>query len=99
MDVDLAVIPTWVRQQLQDLAGLLAGNPQRAKAEFQRLNMTFTATPVIDEGRPFLRLEGSGDLDALCGTRDLPSTARSKAPAMGPYPLSTRAPLHLRREP
>ncbi len=88
-DVDIAVIPTWVRQQLQDLAGLLAENPQRAKAEFRRLNMQFTVTPVRDEGKPFLRVEGTGDLDALCGPKNLPSSARSKPTTSPSPPLST----------
>jgi hypothetical protein len=86
-DVDIAVIPTWVRQQLQDLSGLLADNPERAKAELQRLNMRFTVSPVRDEGRPFLRVEGTGDLAALCGARDLPTTARSTAQPIAYTPL------------
>ena len=90
-DVDVTVIPTWVRQQLQDLSGLLADNPQRAKAEFRRLNMQFTVTPVRDEEKPFLRVEGSGDLDALCGPRNLPSTTRSKAQETPPHHFSIRA--------
>ena len=77
--VDLAVIPTWVRQQLEDLSGLLGDSPERAKAELHRLNIQFTVTPVRDEGRPFLRVEGTGDLEALSGIRNLPSPARSKA--------------------
>ena len=52
----LAVIPTWVRQQLEDAAGLLREGPERAKTEFQRLGIRFTVHPVHDEGpRPFLR--------------------------------------------
>ena len=90
-DVDIAVIPTWVRQQLKDLSGLLAENPQRAKAELQRLNVRFTVTPVRDEGKPFLRVEGTGDLDALCGIRNLPSTARSKALTTPSPPLYREA--------
>ena len=86
-DVDIRVIPTWVREQLTDLAGLLAENPQRAKAELERLNVRFTVTPIRDEGKPFLRVEGTGDLDALCGIRDLPSTARSKTPKPPSPPL------------
>lgn len=78
--VDLAVIPTWVRQQLEDLSGLLGDSPERAKAELHRLNIQFTVTPVRDEGRPFLRVEGTGDLEALCGIRNLPSPARSPLP-------------------
>lgn len=87
-DVDITVIPTWVRPQLTDLSGLLAENPQRAKAELQRLNVRFTVIPIRDEGKPFLRVEGTGDLDALCGVRNLPSRARSKAqeqPSHPPY--------------
>ena len=62
LDVDIRIIPTWVEQQLTNLSGLLAENPE------------------TDEGRPFLRVEGTGDLDALCGVRSLPSTTRTKLP-------------------
>ena len=37
----LAVIPKWVRQQLEDAAGLLSEVPERAKTEFQRLGKRF----------------------------------------------------------
>ncbi len=58
----LAVMPTWVRQQLQDLAGLLAEMPERTKAEFKRLGVSFTLHPVQEEGaRPFFRAEGTSD--------------------------------------
>ena len=95
VDVDVAVIPTWVRQQLQDLSGLLAENPVRAKAELHRLNMHFTVTPVRDEGKPFLRVEATGDLAELCGIRDLPSARSKKALRLLPLHLSPGAPsLH-----
>ena len=74
--VDLAVIPTWVRQQLADLSGLLSAAPERAKAELNRLSVLFTLSPIRDEGRPFLRAEATGDLMALCGTTNLPATSR-----------------------
>ena len=90
--LDVAVIPTWVRQQLQDLSGLLADNPQRAKAELTRLNVRFTVTPVRDEGRPFFRVEGTGDLEALCGIRNLPSVARANPKTPVPHPLSPSSP-------
>lgn len=62
----LAVIPTWVRQQLEDAAGLLGGAPERAKTEFQRLGIKFTLHPVTEPGaRPFLRAEGTGQLEDL----------------------------------
>ena len=91
LDVDIRIIPTWVEQQLTNLSGLLAENPERAKAELQRLNVRFTVTPVTDEGRPFLRVEGTGDLDGLCGVRNLPSTARTKTQSSLPHPLSINA--------
>ena len=84
--VDIQVVPIWVKQQLSNLAGLLADNPQRAKAELQRLNVRFTVIPIRDEGKPFLRVEGTGDLDALCGVRNLPSRARSKAQEQPSHP-------------
>jgi DNA invertase Pin-like site-specific DNA recombinase len=62
----LAVIPTWVRQQLEDVASLLSDVPERAKAEFQRAGLVFTLSPVQEPGsRPFLRAEGSGDFERL----------------------------------
>jgi len=94
VDVDIAVIPTWVRQQLQDLSGLLADTPERAKAELQRLNMRFTVSPVRDEGRPFLRVEGVGNLRALCGTRDLPTTARTTRSTALPARSGAQARAH-----
>ena len=95
-DVDITVIPTWVQQQLLDLAGLLSDNPQRTKAELQRLGVGFTVTPVRDEGRPFLRVTGTGDLEALCATRDLPSTARRDTTKIKP-PVRTAGALSLLR--
>lgn len=66
----LAIIPTWVKQQLQDAASLLAEVPERAKAEFRRLGIGFTVRPVYDEGdRPFLRAEGTGDYEHLTFTQ------------------------------
>ena len=88
-DVNVEVIPTWVRQQLENLSGLLAENPERAKAELRRLNVQFIVSPVRDQKKPFLQVEGSGDLDALCGMRNLPSVARSHAQSALSPPLST----------
>lgn len=78
----LAVIPTWVRQQLEDAAGLLRDVPERAKAEFQRLAIQFTLHPVMDEGpRAFLRAEGSGNFEHLAFSRFTPfTTARRSLP-------------------
>ena len=78
--VNLDVIPTWVREQVQDVAGLLRDVPERAKSELRRLQVQFTLSPIRDEGRPFLRAVGTGDLDALCGVTDLPGTNRRGGP-------------------
>jgi site-specific DNA recombinase len=65
-DDRLAVIPTWVLRQLEDVVGLLSEAPQRAKAEFHRLGIKFTVQPVFDEGpRAFLRAHGEGHFEHL----------------------------------
>jgi site-specific DNA recombinase len=62
----LAVIPSWVRRQVEDVAGLLSGAPERAKGEFQRLGVGFTVSPVSEGvGRPFLRATGTTDFSKL----------------------------------
>lgn len=78
LEHNLAVMPTWVRQQLEDLAGLLSDTPERTKAEFKRLGVSFTLHPVHEEGnRPFLRAEGTTEFAQLlsgqyssCSTTD-----------------------------
>jgi hypothetical protein len=75
----MAVVPTWVRQQLEDAAGLIAETPERAKQEFQRLGIRFVIRPVYDEGpRPFLRAEGSGQFEhlAFSAFTPLPATGQ-----------------------
>ena len=60
------MIPTCVRQQLEDAAGLLTDVPDRVKAQFQRLGIRFTIHRIMDEGqRPFLRAEGHGEFERL----------------------------------
>jgi len=76
----LAVMPVWVRQQLEDSAGLLAESPERSKAEFQRLELQFTIRPVYDEApRAFLRAEGSCAYEQLAfsGYTDFTTTGES----------------------
>jgi site-specific DNA recombinase len=68
----LAVMPAWVRQQLQDLAGLLSETPQRTKTEFHRLGLAVTMHAVRDEGlRPFYRAVGRASLPCLAGITDV----------------------------
>lgn len=65
-DDRLAVMPTWVAQQLSDVADLLADVPERVKAEFARLDVRFTLFPVYDDGpRPYLRAVGEGHFEHL----------------------------------
>ena len=76
----LAVVPTWVAQQLRDAAGLLSEIPDRAKAEFQRLGIRFELHPVYGEqDRPFLRAVGSGMFEDLAFSQysALPTTGSS----------------------
>jgi hypothetical protein len=55
-------MPSWVRQQLEDTAGLLTDAPERTKAVFRQMGVSFTLYPVRHEGqRPFLRAEGTSD--------------------------------------
>jgi hypothetical protein len=62
----LAVIPSWVRSQVGDVSHLLSGAPERAKSEFQRLDVGFTVSPVFDEApKPFLRAIGTSDFSRL----------------------------------
>ena len=54
----LAVIPTWVKQQLEDIVGLLQMTPERTKVEFRRLGVRFMLYPQESGGRRFLRAVG-----------------------------------------
>ena len=61
----LAVCPSWVRQQLEDVAGLIGEVPEHAKAEFRRVNIGFVLHPVHDEGTaPVPARRGRGRLPA-----------------------------------
>lgn len=74
-DHRLAVLPTWVRQQLSDLGGLLKESAEQARAEFLRLNLAVTLHVVRDGAKPFYRAAGRADLPWLAGTTDLSSAA------------------------
>jgi site-specific DNA recombinase len=73
----LAVIPSWVRQQVSDVAGLLSANTPRVKAEFQRLGVRFEMAPVLGEGRPFLRAVGQTDLSVVLAGQDFTTSVPS----------------------
>jgi hypothetical protein len=66
-----------VKQQVADVAGLLREAPSRAKSEFQRLGVQFTVSPVLDEGRPFLRAVGQTDVALLLAGQDFPTSIQT----------------------
>ena len=85
----LAIMPTWVEQQLQDTVGLLSGSPERTKAEFQRLGLRVTmAVKRGTDGRPFYQADVVNSLPCLSGISDLAPNQRA---AMDRSPLQ-RAP-------
>lgn len=68
----LAVMPTWVRQQLEDLVTLLSDTPERTKAEFQRLDLKVTMTPALGgDQRPFYQAEVVNSLPWLSGVTEI----------------------------
>jgi hypothetical protein len=85
----LAVMPAWVQHQLQDVADLLSGTPERTKTEFQRLGLHITMTPTMgDHGRPFYRTTVVNSLPGLAGITEMREvstsiTGRTDQPAAG----------------
>jgi DNA invertase Pin-like site-specific DNA recombinase len=79
----LAVIPSWVRQQLEDTAGLLADTPERTKAVFKRMGVQFTLHPMGTLGeRPYFRAVGETDVaEFMAGELSMPTSGRSGARA------------------
>ncbi|HYT73768.1 MAG TPA: recombinase family protein [Vicinamibacterales bacterium] len=84
LDEKLAVIPSWVRQQLTDTAGLLRDTPERTKTAFRRMGVSFTLHPVHEDGqRPFLRAEGATDFAHVISGRFSVSTSGLSNPGLG----------------
>ena len=79
LEEKLVVLPSWVQRQLADVAGLLQDEPERVRAHFRRIGLSFTVSPVVDEGRPFLRAVGTADVMKATFDRefDFPATGRS----------------------
>ncbi|MFN2446088.1 MAG: recombinase family protein, partial [Vicinamibacterales bacterium] len=68
----LAVMPAWVRQQLEDVVGLLRVSPERTKAEFQHLGLHVTMARVTPEGeRAFYRATVESALPGLMGMTEI----------------------------
>lgn len=87
----LAVIPGWVRQQLEDLVTLLSESPERTKAEFQRLGLTVTMAPVMTEtGRPFYRADVVNSLPYLAGITEMRDVSPSAVDRSHPIAAGSR---------
>jgi site-specific DNA recombinase len=85
LDEKLAVIPSWVRQHLEDTAGLLSDTPERTKTLFRQFGVSFTLYPVHDEGsRPFLRAESSTDFGSVISGQFSVSTSVGSDPRSTP---------------
>jgi site-specific DNA recombinase len=89
----LAVIPAWVRQQLEDVVAVLADTPERTKVEFQRLGMRVTMTSTIaDDGRPFYRADVVNSLPCLAGMAEMRENSPSAVDRSDPRAADSRTP-------
>ena len=81
LDGKLVVIPSWVRQQLADTAGLLSDTPERTKMAFRQMGVSFTLHPVHEDAqRPFLRAEGTTDVAQMISGQFSVSTSAALNP-------------------
>ena len=85
VDQRLAVVPTWVASQLRNVADLISDAPERAKAEFLRLDIRVELHPVRDEGERLLRAVGFGDFEHLAFSQysAFPTTATTSPRSAG----------------
>ena len=58
-------LPSWVREQLKDLAGPPKSDPAKVKSEFRRLSLQLTFHPTEAEPRAHYIVKGQCDLGAL----------------------------------
>jgi hypothetical protein len=73
----LAVLPAWVRQQLEDVVAVLHLSVERTKTEFRHLRLHVTMQPISDVDRPFYRAIVESELPGLTGMHDLTAHGRS----------------------
>jgi hypothetical protein len=68
----LAVMPAWVRQQLEDIVGLLTESPERTKNEFQRMGLRVTMMPMVGENaRPYYQADVVNSLACVAGITEI----------------------------
>lgn len=88
----LAVMPTWVRQQLEDVVALLSEIPERAKVEFQRLNMRVTMTPTLGENtRSYYQADVVNSLPCLAGLTEMREVSPSAVDRLDPQAAASRS--------
>jgi site-specific DNA recombinase len=81
----LAVMPVWVRQQMEDLVALLSDTPERTKTEFQRLGMRVTMTATSSEnGRMYYQGDVVNSLPCLAGIREMRDLSPSAVDRLDP---------------
>ena len=73
-------------QQLEDLVTLLSESPERPKADFQRLALRVTMTPMIDAAiaRPLYRADVVNSLPCLAGIGKAPRSREAMGANSGP---------------
>jgi hypothetical protein len=93
----LAVMPAWVRQQLEDLVGLLSETPERTKTEFQRLGLRVTMTPCkTEEHRFYYRADVVNSLPCLAGITEMRDLSPSAVDRLDLQAAGSRTPDTLR---
>jgi hypothetical protein len=88
----LAVMPAWVRQQLEDLASLLTDAPARTKAELRRLDVRVTMAPKRrdGDGRPFYQADVVNSLPCPAGITEMRELSRAAMDRSDPRSAGSR---------
>jgi hypothetical protein len=74
----LAVMPGWVRQEIDSIVNLLSQTPELTKGEFQRLGVRVTMVPqTSDAGRKFYRADVVNALPCLSQSTEMGGSAPS----------------------
>jgi len=79
LQTKLTVLPSWAARQLDDIAGLLQDEPERARMHFQRIGLSFAVSPVLDAPQPFLRAVGSADVLHAAFSREFDLSASDRS--------------------
>jgi hypothetical protein len=95
LDERLAVMPVCVRQQLEDLVGLLSDRPERTKAQFQHLNLRVGMKTVTPEsGRPYYQADVVNSLPCLAGITEMRDVSPSTVDRLDPQAAGSRTSGH-----